>query len=162
MSFGVVPWQLADDATIVVIGDWGSGGEDAVQLLADAIRKAGPRLGAILHLGDVYYSGQPSECEEKIVKATALAFKAAGVAPVPTFWTPGNHEYYSLGHGFYQTFKKLNAGNARATQQASYFCLRTRSGKWQFLGMDTGQSDYQSAEGAFGLPSPKLRPTKIA
>lgn len=162
MGFGVIPWTLPDDATVIVLGDWGSGNEDAIALLANAIGKAGSRLGAVIHLGDVYYSGQPSECTDNIANAVTAAFQAAGVAAVPMFWIPGNHEYYSMGQGFYATFPEMNAGNAQATQAASFFCLRTASGGYQFLGMDTGQSDDVAADGPFGSSTIQLRPSEIA
>src|SRR5262249_6169357 len=51
-------------------------------------------------------------------------------------------DYYSGGAGFYTTIDKVNASLPAACQQkASYFCLRTEDGNWQFLGMDTGLND---------------------
>ncbi len=35
----------------------------------------------------------------------------------------------------------INSGIAGCLQKASYFCLRTEDGAWQFLGMDTGYND---------------------
>ncbi|MFO0589288.1 MAG: metallophosphoesterase [Polyangiaceae bacterium] len=162
MNLGVVPWTLPDDATVIVLGDWGSGNDDAIALLADAIKQAGSRLAAIVHLGDVYYSGQPDECTDNIVNATAQAFKQAGTSPVPMFWVPGNHEYYSFGAGYYSTIGLMNAGNKDATQVASYFALRTKSGSYQILGMDTGQSDFIAGQGTvFGAPTVQLRASEI-
>ncbi|MFT3776013.1 MAG: metallophosphoesterase [Minicystis sp.] len=162
MCFGVIDWTLPDDATLVVLGDWGSGNDDAIALLQDAIAQAGPKLSAVIHLGDVYYSGQPSECQANIVSATAQAFAQAGVAQVPMFWVPGNHEYYSMGQGYYLTYDTMNAGIPGAQQAASFFCLRTAGGAFQLLGMDTGQSDYVAAKGPFGAASPALRASEAA
>jgi hypothetical protein len=60
---------------------------------------------------------------------------------IPVFTLAGNHDYYSLGYAFYNTFTAMNTEITGATQEASYFCLRTADGGWQFLAMDTGWGD---------------------
>ncbi len=74
---------------------------------------------------------------------------------VPVFTIPGNHEYYSMGEGFYYLVDKMNA-SSNQRQAASYFCLRTADSKWQFLGMDTGQDDNNPYVTAMAPFAPQL------
>ncbi len=136
IDFGVVEWRLPADARIGVIGDWGTGMADAGQLLKQLVHECRPT--ALLHLGDIYYSGTPREaaCNFSNVVHEALD----GLAEeIPVFSVPGNHDYYSGGAGFYGLLDTLNAGAAR--QAASYFCVRSEDDRWQLVGIDTGFND---------------------
>jgi hypothetical protein len=74
--------------------------------------------------------------------------------PIPVFCLPGNHDYYSGGGGFYQLLDNLNTScwgsnstpqnSPQQAQAASYFCLRSADGGWQFLGMDTAYADHNA------------------
>lgn len=139
LQYGVIQWQIPNDAKVGIIGDWGTGMADAEALLVDLLKNHQP--AALIHLGDIYYSGTPTECQTYFLQAIQNAFKTAGGTPVPVFTIPGNHDYYALGYGFYPMLPQLNAGITGANQPASYFCLRTQDGGWQFLGMDTGYED---------------------
>jgi Calcineurin-like phosphoesterase len=140
LNYGVIDWPLANDAKVAIIGDWGTNLylQDSTALLIDLLRTQKPDV--ILHVGDIYYSGTPNECQA-FLTAINEAFTSAGVNPVPVFTLPGNHDYYALGYGFYPMLSDLNNQIAGAAQEASYFCLRTADGRWQFLGMDTGYED---------------------
>lgn len=154
-------FTLPSDARVAIIGDWGTGLADAQALLVDIIQKHNPH--AIIHLGDIYYSGTPEECINNFSAVIKSAFDIAGVPPVPVFTIPGNHDYYSLGWGYYSMVYDLNSeiGSA-AFQPASYFCLRTEDGGWQFLGMDTGYNDSNPADqlDAF-YAGPWLQPNEL-
>ncbi|PWV50594.1 metallophosphoesterase [Chitinophaga sp. S165] len=140
-------FTLPSDARVAIIGDWGTGLADAQALLVDILQTHNPH--AIIHLGDIYYSGTPEECINNFSAIIKNAFDIAGIPPVPVFTIPGNHDYYSLGWGYYSMVYDLNneigTGTA-AFQPASYFCLRTEDGGWQFLGMDTGYNDSNPAD----------------
>jgi Calcineurin-like phosphoesterase len=149
MNFSVIGYQLPADAVVVVLGDWGTGQDDATQLLSAIMAQHKPT--AIIHLGDIYYSGTPAglpkapwypgECQNNFLNVLTSVFEGAGNR-VPVFALPGNHEYYSFGAGYYnEVLPNVNSGIADAEQPASYFCLRTEDGLWQFLGMDTGYND---------------------
>jgi hypothetical protein len=169
-DYAVIKWRLPSNAVVGVIGDWGTGLADAAELLLDLLQRHNP--DAIIHLGDIYYSGTPDmEVEGKIVAGEcvtnyatiiAKAFKAWGKR-VPVFTLAGNHDYYALGqgtHGFYDTFTKINVPEAK--QQASYFCLRTVDEGWQFLAMDSGLDDADPLD--LGNPlyaGPTLQPSEI-
>ena len=129
-NFGVLDYRLPD---------WGSHMTDNVAMLRQALKRFKP--DAILHLGDVYYSGTVFECQRNVLDVMDSLVDELGIKRPPFFAIPGNHEYYSGGHGFHEMIGTVNSGLAGAQQSASYFCLRTASDKWQFLGMDTGLGD---------------------
>ena len=138
-DFGVLDYRLPDNAKVIMIGDWGSHMTDNVAMLRQALKRFKP--DAIIHLGDVYYSGTVFECKRNVLDVMDRLVDELGIKRPPFFTIPGNHEYYSGGAGFHDMIGKINAGIAGAQQQASYFCLRTQDDKWQLLGMDTGLGD---------------------
>ena len=159
LQYGVIDWQLPNDATVGVIGDWGTGMADAAALLHDLMKQHTP--DAIVHLGDIYYSGTPTECQTYFATAIADVFAATGKS-CPVFTIPGNHDYYALGNGFFPMLAGLNVGFPGANQQASYFCLRTEDGGWQLLGMDTGRHDADPADQINPFyAGPWLEPTEV-
>lgn len=138
-NFGVIDWQLPAGAKVAILGDWGTGMDDARAMLAEILDEHHPDV--ILHLGDIYYSGTNEECSRHFADLFDDAFKPPR-HPVPVYTIPGNHDYYAWGVGFYDMLDhKLNQSDPSWHQQASYFCLRSADAKWQFLGMDTGQAD---------------------
>lgn len=154
-DYGVIPWQLPDDASVALIGDWGTGLPDA-QALVQELMMLTPKPAAIIHIGDIYYAGTPDQCSSNFLNIVNAA------APnIPVFTIPGNHEYYDWGVGYYKMLPQLNTFLPSATQVASYFCLRTQDGLWQFLGGDTGQGDTNPLAGAVSSPAaPSLRTTE--
>jgi hypothetical protein len=156
IDYGVISYLLPNNAKIAIIGDWGTGLDDAIEMVGNIVSKYNP--DAIIHLGDIYYSGLPGECEQYFVEALANA----GVGNIPVFTLPGNHDYYALGYGFFPMLGQLNKNNPGAAQQASYFCLRTLDGGYQFLGMDTGLGDSDPLDQYDpGYAGPSLMPTEI-
>jgi len=155
-NYGVIAWQLPKTAIVAIIGDWGTGLDDAIAMVKDMLL-CNP--DAIIHLGDIYYSGTPSECQTTFIQALA----SAGAANIPVFTLPGNHDYYALGYGFYPMLQQLNTNIPGAQQEASYFCLRTEDGGYQFLGMDTGRHDANPGD-QFDptYAGPWLEPSEIA
>jgi hypothetical protein len=140
LNFGVIDFLLPDTAKVAIIGDWGTGMDDSAQLLLRIMEDHSP--DAIIHLGDIYYSGTTEECALNFSDVFDNVFAKTGKT-VPVFTIPGNHDYYAGGAPFYQMLDNdLNKTNKTWKQEASYFCLRTESGKWQILGMDTGVNDY--------------------
>ncbi|MBX3119132.1 MAG: metallophosphoesterase [Fimbriimonadaceae bacterium] len=141
INYGVVKWQIPNDAKVGIIGDWGTGMADATALVKDMMVNHKP--AAIIHVGDIYYSGTPTECMTNFADVFTKVFdEVLGKGKrIPVFTIPGNHDYYALGYGFYPMLAGLNAGMPTAMQPASYFCLRTADNGWQFLAMDTGYED---------------------
>ncbi len=136
-KYSVIPYRLPKNARVALLGDWGTGVDDAIALLQQI---AEFRPDAIIHLGDIYYSGTPDECQLNVSIPFFQIFPKAEERPV-FLSIPGNHDYYDFGEGFYELIDKMNPDSQRR-QEASYFCLRTEDNAWQFLGMDTGRQDY--------------------
>ena len=122
----VLDYELPANATIAIIGDWGTGTPTALALL-DQVAQHNPQV--IFHLGDIYYSGTPDECQARFL-APCQGLRDNGAR---VYTLSGNHDMYSGGVGYYWLVDKLE-------QQASYFCVHNEH--WQFLAMDTGYSDY--------------------
>ncbi|MGN6352003.1 MAG: metallophosphoesterase [Parafilimonas sp.] len=138
-NFSKIAWTLPNDAKVIMLGDWGTSNDDCKQLLK-AIWLQEENPAAFVHLGDIYYSGSKEECDNNFYNIFRDVAKELGKQMVPVFTIPGNHEYYSMGKGFYHLIDKMNA-SSNQRQGGSYFCLRTADSKWQFLAMDTGQDD---------------------
>ena len=153
LNYGVIDWTLPDDAVVAIIGDWGTGLPDAEAIISQLMAMQKPP-DAIIHLGDIYFSGTPTEC------ASNFSGVMAQLAPgIPVFTIPGNHDYYDWGVGFYQMIGILNSGNQ--VQQASYFCLRTADNLWQFLAADTGHGDTDPAKEFKTASGPELQKNEI-
>lgn len=128
--------EIKADARLALVGDWGTGAQPAIQLLKQ-ISSAEPDI--LVHLGDIYYSGTPSECQVNFLDPINKVLRAEGRNP-NVFTLSGNHDMYCGGVGYYDLLEKLNP--APFVQPASFFCLRSADERWQFLAMDTGLHDY--------------------
>jgi hypothetical protein len=123
-----------DAARIAIIGDWGTGMDDALVLLQQIAVNFHPDV--LLHLGDIYYAGLPSEDAEHF---TALIDEVWPKNPPLVFTLDGNHDRYAgSGGGYYPLIAGLNK-SAGLPQPNSYFVLRNNF--WQFVAMDTGYHD---------------------
>jgi hypothetical protein len=128
--------SIKPDAKIALVGDWGTGAPPAIHLL-NQIASEAPDI--VIHLGDIYYSGTPLECQNNFVEPIERVLRTGGRTPL-VFTLSGNHDMYCGGVGFYDLIKKLNPSPSK--QSASFFCLRSTDERWQFLAMDTGLHDY--------------------
>jgi hypothetical protein len=100
---------------------------------------ADARPDVLIHLGDIYYSGTPNECDANFSRPIHAELGHGG-RTLPVFALSGNHDMYCGGVGYYDMIDRLNAPPAQQT--ASYFCLRSTDGEWQFVAMDTGLHDF--------------------
>ncbi len=135
-TVGAKTIPLKAGATVALIGDWGTGTSVARDLLAE-VAKQNPDV--IIHLGDIYYSGTPTECDINFKQVLDTVLDRAKTQ-LPVYTLAGNHDMYSGGAGYYNLLKTLNTGALQ--QPASFFCLRSGDNRWQFIGMDTGKHDY--------------------
>ena len=139
LSDFVIDGRLPDQATVVILADWGTG-QDAAKLLLTKVAAHNPDV--VIHLGDVYYSGTVHEAQNYFysiwqetlnIPNVPWGQKLADFNTGPaTFHLPGNHDMYSGGQPYYTTIDMLG-------QPASYFCLRNAN--WQFVAMDTSLHD---------------------
>jgi predicted phosphodiesterase len=142
----VLEGKLPAQARIAILGDWGTGLESALNVLAGIAAK---KPDAVIHLGDVYYSGTAFENQKYFYEPWARVLDLAHTK-IPTFTLSGNHDMYSGGAGYYHVMDQIG-------QPASYFCLR--NGHWQFLAMDTGLHDSNPASG--GAAATYLEDTEV-
>jgi hypothetical protein len=133
--------SLKPDARVALIGDWGTGTDDARRVLTQV---AAHRPDVLIHLGDIYYAGTEDECQKYFLDLLDEVFDRQA-NPLPVYTLTGNHDMYSGGAGYYGLLPKLNPSPPYAPDQgqpASYFALRTTDGAWQLLAMDTGLHDH--------------------
>jgi hypothetical protein len=134
------------EVRIALAGDWGTGTDEAAKVAAE-IEAYRPHYA--IHLGDVYYVGDPVE-----VGANFLGV----VNPLHRYYKPckwpqgsegafslnGNHEMYARGYGYFDLIlPKLGIRGSPRGQQASYFCLENDD--WRIIAVDTGYN-------SIGLP----------
>jgi hypothetical protein len=133
---------VADDARLVVVGDWGTGlprARDVAHHMGQAIETAlaDHRQVHVVHLGDVYYSGFESEDRKRFLDLWPVT-SAQADAGVTSWSLNGNHDMYSGGFGYFGTllgdprFRAQHSPDGKAT---SFFRLRSPS--WDFVGVDT-------------------------
>jgi hypothetical protein len=119
-------FEMKDEATLAIVGDWG-GGNPAAQAIATQINQINP--DHVIHLGDVYYSGTPKETKERFLK-----YWPRPKEPGMSLALNSNHEMYGGGYGYFDN--TLPAFK----QPASYFNLSNQN--WQFIGLDTGYDEH--------------------
>jgi calcineurin-like phosphoesterase family protein len=131
--------EIAADARLVVVGDWGTGltwaqavGREMAKHIAAA--KSEGREVHVLHLGDVYYSGWKEEYRSRFLPFWPVRSADEGVAS----WSiNGNHDMYSGGHGYFGYL--LRDPRFAGHNGSSYFCLHNAD--WQLLGLDSAYED---------------------
>jgi hypothetical protein len=145
--FNPVPAEhtIADDARVVIVGDWGTGLPRALEVarlmgeeVADAL--AHGREAHVVHLGDVYYSGDPVEYERRVLAPGCWPVTPEQARAGVTSWAlNGNHDMYSGGFGFFGTMLRDDERFARQRSPdgkgTSFFRLKTNH--WDIAGLDT-------------------------
>ena len=122
----VIDGKLPDDAIVGIVGDWGTGQNEAKQVLAQIARKT---PNAVIHLGDIYYSCTDFEAQNYFLNIWKTYFD---VTRIPSFTLSGNHDMFGGGQPYYNLLDSL-------AQPASYCCIRNDN--WQFVMLDTGLHD---------------------
>jgi hypothetical protein len=123
----VIGEELPADARLAVVSQLGTGVDGAARVMRQIAAK---KPSAVIHLGDIYYSGVSFEVERYFLAPLREHLDPAGIR---CFSLCGNHDAYSGGAGYYETLLPA------LSQPASYFCLRNDD--WQFIGLDTGLHD---------------------
>src|ERR1700760_4090375 len=151
--FNPVPAEydhVADDARLVVVGDWGTGLPRAIDVAVhmrqaiEAARAEGRQVH-VIHLADVYYSGFESEDKKRFLDPWPVTTDQAA-AGVTSWSLNGNHDMYSGGFGYCRTLladQRFQAQRSPDGKTPSFFRLRSPS--WDFVGLDTAwQTDVTS------------------
>jgi hypothetical protein len=139
------PLDIASNARVLLVGDWGSGLPRARELADKVMRSwiddAADRERHVIHLGDIYYSGWKSECEERFLAPWPVKPAQAGV--ITSWCLNGNHDMYCGGRGYFGTV--LSDRRFGRQEKSNRFVLRHP--KWQILGLDTAYEDDSLAFG---------------
>lgn len=130
-----------DRVRVALAGDWGTGTDEA-EAVAMHIQEFSPHFS--IHIGDVYYVGDPPEVNEN-----CLGVKNPNNNYDPVIWPfgsrgsfamNGNHEMYANGNGYFDIFlPRLGMRDAQGKmqgQQTSFFCLQNPH--WGIIAIDTG------------------------
>jgi hypothetical protein len=134
------PVRIANNARIVVLGDWGSGLPRAQQVAARAREVLDEGIGAgreqhVLHLGDVYYSGWQKEYEDRFVPFWPVRPGEAGV--IGSYSLNGNHDMYAGGFGYFDYL----LADPRFARQAGCSYFNLFNDHWNLLNLDTAWDD---------------------
>ena len=147
VTFGGLPVQpvdIADDARIVLVGDWGSGLDRArdvagqIRLILNEGLDEG-RQQHVIHLGDVYYTGSRREYEMNFLQH----WPVNPGEDIDSFIVCGNHDMYRGGHDYYGTA----LADSRFAKQAQRSVFALRNENWQFLGLDTAYEEKRISNG---------------
>jgi hypothetical protein len=137
-------YQLQGDEgeiRIALAGDWATGTDEAVGV-AKLISAFDPHY--TIHLGDVYYVGDPAEVGENFlgIRNPNNDFDPCRwpSGSRGTFALNGNHEMYALGgYGYFKCMLPqlgVTVGGKPQGQRASFFCLENEH--WRIIAVDTG------------------------
>ncbi len=137
---GVYKFEDDGKTRIALAGDWGTGTDEA-NCVAESIVSFTPHYS--IHLGDVYFVGDPTEVDENFL---GINNPNNDFAPCKwpagsrgSFALNGNHEMYALGFAYFDRMLPqlgLIANGQPLGQKASYFCLENKY--WRIIALDTG------------------------
>jgi hypothetical protein len=82
VNTSVIEYKLPNDAKVGLIADWGTGTDSSREMLIYILRNHD--LDAIIHLGDIYYSGTLTQCQQNFYDIFAEAFAETGKPQIPT------------------------------------------------------------------------------
>lgn len=137
---GIYKFDDDGDTRIALAGDWGTGTDEA-NCVAQSIESFQPHYS--IHLGDVYFVGDPTEVDENF-----LGINSPNNDFAPCKWPAGsrgsfalngNHEMYARGNAYFDRMLPrlgLMSNGQPLGQKTSYFCLENKY--WRIIALDTG------------------------
>ena len=135
---GVYPLRPSEPGKpirLAIAGDWGTGTFESYEI--------GCAMKALdsdytIHLGDVYYVGDPPEVDENFLGIPIGIYSAIKwpTGKLGEFTLIGNHEMYGGGEPYFTTMLPAMRTGAGQPQKASFFALETDH--WRILALDTG------------------------
>jgi hypothetical protein len=134
------PPPLAGDARLVIVGDWGSGLPRAADVAKHMRRAlddpaAARRQKVVIHLGDVYYSGEESEYRRNFLDPWPV--RPGEADEIQSYSLNGNHDMYIGGGPYFG----VGLADARFKHQAGSSWFSLANDHWQFLALDTSYED---------------------
>lgn len=134
------PHPVDASFSMAILGDWGSGFEKNGYALParNVLLSAQARNPTFMvHLGDVYYTGQPPESVHWYLPITDHPSEAARFVDiwpdVPSFALNSNHEMYCGAWGYRHT--ALGSSKFATQKQCNYFALQNEH--WLIIGFDS-------------------------
>jgi hypothetical protein len=120
------PDLLNETVRIGLVGDFGTGLYGAPVIAATISADPG-RFDLLVHLGDVYYTGDPEEVRSRLLAIWPRRPEGINRA------LNGNHDMYSGGYGYFDLLLP------RFDQKSSYFSMQNRA--WTLIFLDTAYKD---------------------
>ena len=121
------PTELPNRARVAILGDWGTGLYGAPKC-AESIERDAAGIQAVVHLGDVYYSGTKEEISERFHTLWPQVPGAISRA------CNSNHEMYSGGKPYAEITLP------RFKQSSSLWWLE--NDHWALIGLDTAYDEF--------------------
>jgi len=127
---------------ISIAGDWATGTSEAADI-ASHMQAFKPHY--TIHLGDIYYVGDPKEVNENCLGKTEPYEPIQPVrwphGSMGSFAMNGNHEMYANGNAYFGLFLPTlgipsSEEGRHYGQKASFFCLQNKF--WRIIALDTG------------------------
>lgn len=136
-----------------VASDWGSGTCEA-RVVSKLMQAGTPDIA--IHMGDVYYTGEPSEFETNMLGQPPNENQIGVSFPrgkSSTFFMNGNHEIISGCKGL------MDTGFQSTGQETTY--MGWQSDSWRFIALDTGYDSYWKLKSGTRIvvPTPENPPT---
>jgi hypothetical protein len=138
--YDLIGEHAGGEVRVSMAGDWGTGTNEA-QCVARQMMRFQPHF--TIHLGDVYYVGDPLSVNENClgIKNPNNNYDPGTwpVGSVGSFALNGNHEMYANGGGYFDVFLPrlgLRTAGGISGQQTSFFCLQNEH--WRMVAIDTG------------------------
>lgn len=156
-----VPAIAKKPARLFLFGDWGTGLPLAQMVTAQIRRQLdaadGTRQQHVIHLGDVYYVGEPEEYSERVIAAGMWPVTGQEKDKIGSWSLNGNHDMYVGGHGYFEKLLRdgrfLRWHQDAKGQPSSFFLIE--DAHWQFFGLDTSWNLPSLGGAIFGDPTLK-------
>jgi hypothetical protein len=149
---------IADDARVVIVGDWGSGLPRALEVAKHMGARVEEALAAgrqahVVHLGDVYYSGDPVEYRHRLLADGYWPVTSdLANAGVTSWGLNGNHDMYSGGYGFFDTMlADARFAHQRSPDGGGTSFFRLSNAFWDIAGLDTSWDPNVLSDGQKGV-----------
>jgi hypothetical protein len=148
---------IGDCARVIVVGDWGSGqpGAHAVGGLMAQEVATGVQMGRevhVIHLGDVYFAGQPDEYRNHVLADGWWPVNAEQSDRGVGSWSlAGNHDLYGGARAYFDVLladPRFHLQRSPDGQPTSWFRLTSPS--WQIIGLDSSWDDHPFSMGQTG------------
>lgn len=130
--YRITPSTGREDIVIGLCADWATNTRESVKV---ARSMAAQQPDYTIHLGDIYFVGEPKEVKRNFIDPGAPWVRGTS----GSFAVLGNHEMYARGISFFEDLLPtlgLRENDVYKRQHAGFVCLETDH--WRILVLDTG------------------------